>query len=109
MPKLAKTIEVTRYGRSQFSLKIDGEEFGYYIAREPITTTTDVEDMGTVNLTLMAEHVVVRDSVKDQRTTGTTDLDADTARDLLAKNRGIPNVAEGKVASPVGGKSPQVD
>lgn len=99
MPKLAKTIEITRHGRSQFRLKIDGEEFGYYIAREPITTTTDADDMGTVNLTLMAERVIVDDSFESKHTTGTPHLDAATARDLLAKNRGVPTTAEGATAA----------
>lgn len=96
MPKLAKTIEITRRGQREFSLTIDGEEFGYFLAREPITTTTDPEDLGTVNLTLIAEKVVVVDDSTFSNQHGRTDLSPEHVRDLLDKNRaGTPADHEG--------------
>lgn len=74
MPKLAKTIEVKRTG-NRFSLTIDGEEFGYYLAREPITTTTEMNDLGTVNITLIAERVTVEDDTGCPVGAPTADID----------------------------------
>lgn len=88
MPKLAKTIEVKRQGAKGFSLKIDGEEFGYYLAREPITTTTDMDGVGTVNLSLMAERVLVDDHSTFSNHHGTTELEPDEAVDILRQMSG---------------------
>jgi hypothetical protein len=60
MAKLAKTIDVKRRGQ-HVTLTIDGEEFAWYLAREPIVTTTDADGLGTVEVTLIAEHVTVDD------------------------------------------------
>lgn len=96
MPKLAKTIEITRRGQREFSLSIDGEEFGYFLAREPIITTTDPEEPGTVNLTLIAEKVVVVDDSTFSNQHGSTDLSPEDARRLLDENRaGTPADHEG--------------
>jgi len=65
MPKLAKTIDVKRRGKT-VTLTIDGEEFAWYLAAEPITTTTDPNEPGTVNLTLIAEHVTIDDGLMVQ-------------------------------------------
>ncbi|OII10514.1 hypothetical protein BIU97_10325 [Curtobacterium sp. MCBA15_009] len=89
MPKLAKTIVVNRRGQREFSLTVDGEEFGYLLAREPITTTTDPEDLGTVNLTLIAARITVVDDSTFSNQHGNTDLSPDAARDLLNKQRGV--------------------
>jgi hypothetical protein len=87
MAKLAKTIEITRRGQREFSLSIDGEEFGYFLAREPITTTIDPNEPGTVNLTLVAEKVTVVDDWTFRNQHGSTDLSPEHARDLLDKQR----------------------
>lgn len=62
MPKLAKTIDIKRTG-NRVALTIDGEEFGWYLADEPITTTTEARNLGTVNLTLIAEHITIDDDL----------------------------------------------
>lgn len=64
MPKLAKTIEIVRKGR-KFTLSIDGEEFGYHLADEPVTTVIESNGIGTVNLTLIAEHVTTDDNIDE--------------------------------------------
>ena len=72
MPKLAKTIDIKRIG-NHVTLTIDGEEFAWYLADEPITTTTEARDLGTVNLTLIAEHITIDDDLGAQvghRTSG---------------------------------------
>lgn len=84
MPKLAKTIEIVRQGQVA-SLFIDGEEFGYYIAREPIVTTTDADSFSTVNLTLVAERITVDDDSKSRKQHGVTNLGPDEARDALRR------------------------
>lgn len=99
MPKLAKTIEIVRRGRSEFSLTIDGEEFGYFLARAPITTTTAPDEACTVNITLVAERVTVIDDVASHHQHGSTDLSPEDARRLLDKNRdGTPADHEGHEA-----------
>jgi hypothetical protein len=74
MPKLAKTIVVKRTG-DRVNLTIDGEEFGYYLAREPITTTTDLNEFGTVNLTLVAERVTIEDDTGSPVGAHSSDID----------------------------------
>lgn len=74
MPKLAKTIDIKRRGR-EVTLTIDGEEFAWYLAREPITVTTEVDEPGTVNLTLIAEHVTVEDDIGTPIGSANSDID----------------------------------
>jgi hypothetical protein len=74
MPKLAKTIDINRRGR-QVTLTIDGEEFTWYLAAEPITTTVEPEGYGTVNLTLIAEHVTIDDDAGTPTGAPTSDID----------------------------------
>lgn len=74
MPKLAKSIEVKCVG-DRVSLTIDGEEFGYYLARDPITTTTELNEFGTVSLTLVAERVTVEDDTGHPVGARTSDID----------------------------------
>lgn len=62
MPKLAKTLDVKRRGRT-VTLTIDGEEFAWYLADEPITHTMESKAVSTVNLTLVAEHVTIDDDL----------------------------------------------
>jgi hypothetical protein len=97
MPKLAKSIAIGRRGLSEFSLKIDGEEFGFYIAREPITTTTDVDDLGRVTFTVLAEKVTIEDDSSWRNHHGGTTLGPDEARDVLRKmNATDGQTSEGK-------------
>ena len=74
MPKLANTIEVKRRG-SNVTLTIDGQEFGWYLADQPITTTTDPHDLGTVNLTLLADHVIIDDDFGTPVGPASSDID----------------------------------
>lgn len=64
MPKLAKTIDIKRKGR-KFTLSIDGEEFAYHLADEPVTTVIEANGIGTVNITLIAEHVTTDDAIDE--------------------------------------------
>lgn len=86
MPKLAKSIEVKCVG-DRVNLTIDGEDFGSYLARDPITTTTELNEFGTVSLTLVAEKVTVVDEWTVSAHHGSTDRSPEDARRPLDDNR----------------------
>jgi hypothetical protein len=58
MFEIPKVIRVERAGNS-FVLTIDGEEFPYPIAWEPISAVVDPDGSPTLTITLMAEQVEV--------------------------------------------------
>jgi hypothetical protein len=74
MPKLAKTIDIKRTG-NRVALTIDGEEFRWYLADEPLTTTTEARNLGTVNLTLIAERVTIDDDLGAPVGPASSDID----------------------------------
>lgn len=57
------------------TLTIDGEEFAWYLAAESITTTIEPEGVGTVNLTLLAEHVTIDDDTGTPVGPAASDID----------------------------------
>lgn len=60
MPEFAKHIEVVREGRSGFALRVDGEEFPWYVA-EAITCETQRDGMPSIKIELFADQVDVHD------------------------------------------------
>lgn len=62
--KLAKIITIVREWPGRTKLFIDGEEFPYHISADrPISVHVSANDIGKVDLTLMAERVVVDDNM----------------------------------------------
>jgi len=56
MPKLAKEIVLTIRG-GEFAMSIDGVEFPWHLAKEPITHTLGTDRFSTLNLTLIAKNI----------------------------------------------------
>ncbi len=60
MPELAKHIEVTKLPDGLGSrITVDGEDFPWYVAADPITMSAEVAEMPKITLTLMADRVTV--------------------------------------------------
>lgn len=62
IPRLAKVLHLERQGKT-WKLTVDGEPFPYFLARQPIVTTTDPDGIGVVMLPLMAERVEIVDAL----------------------------------------------
>jgi hypothetical protein len=61
--ELAKVIRIERLTPRTVRLFLDGEEFPFYLADEPIEVRIERDSIGTVRLTLMAERVEVLDDL----------------------------------------------
>lgn len=62
MPKLAETISVTREGGA-WSLKIDGQDFPWYVAPGVFITPIAMDESPGVQVTILADRVEALDTM----------------------------------------------
>lgn len=62
MATLPQTIDIVSGPDNEFSFRVNGEEFPYFIAREPIDVSLDPDGLSSVTITVYANQITVNET-----------------------------------------------